>query len=385
MEGAGIEPRPCARICIAFAPAGSPRCGSVNKESRRLRLGILGCGPIAQIAHFDAATKARNIELTAICDLADDLRERMAVLHQPRFAYRDFDQMLADDHIEAVLIGVADQFHVPLALKAINAGKHILVEKPLGVTIEECEELRRRVHDSNRVFQIGNNRRFDPGIAFARKFIQEEIGQLLSLKAWYWDSIYRYTMTDNLQPIRQTSAAARQPDGNPKADKRRYFILTHASHLVDTTRWLGGDILSVRARLLERFGAYCWHVEVEFAHRALGHLDLTIPVRGDFEEGFQIQGEYGSVKGQVFLPWYHKTSVVECFATRDRQYRRPIGEDAYTYKLQLESFADTILHGAPQQGANVDDGTAALRALVAIARSAESGEKVSLDDVTGGI
>lgn len=357
----------------------------MKKDSRLLRLGVLGCGPISQIAHFDAAKKARNIELTAICDLADDLRDRMAALHQPRFAYRDFDEMLADDRIEAVLIGVADQFHVPLALKAITAGKHLLVEKPLGVTIEECDELRRRVHASKLTFQIGNNRRFDPGIAFARKFVQEEIGQLLSFKAWYWDSVYRYTMTDNLQPLPQTSALARKPGGNPKADKRRYFVLTHASHLVDTARWLGGEIVSVQARLLERFGAFCWYVDVEFANGALGHIDLTIPVRGDFEEGFQIQGEHGSVKGQVFLPWYHKTSVVECFSTKDRQYRRPMGEDAYTYKLQLESFADTILNGAPQHGANVDDGTAAMRALAAIARSVENGQTVRLAEVKGGV
>jgi predicted dehydrogenase len=355
----------------------------MKKDSRLLRLGILGCGPISQIAHFDAARKARNIELTAICDLADDLRERMAALHRPRFAYRDLDEMLTDARIEAVLIGVADQFHVPLARKAIAAGKHVLVEKPLGVTIEECVELRRQVHEAKLTFQIGNNRRFDPGIAFARKFIQEDIGQLLSFKAWYWDSIHRYTMTDNLQPIVEQSATARRPEGNPKADKRRYFILTHASHLVDTARFLGGEIVSVRARLLERVGTFCWYVEVAFASGALGHLDLTIPVRGDFEEGFQIQGEHGSVKGQVFLPWYHKTSVVECFSADDRQYRRPLGEDAHSYKLQLESFAATILDDAPQSGAGIDDGVAALRALVAIARSAETGEKVRLADVEG--
>ena len=357
----------------------------MNKDPRLLRLGILGCGPIAQIAHFDAARKARNIELTAICDLADDLRERMAALHQPRAAYRDFDEMLADARIEAVLIGVADQFHVPLALKAIHAGKHVLVEKPLGVTIEECETLRQQVCDAKLVLQIGHNRRFDPGIAFARKFVREEIGALLSFKAWYWDSVYRYTMTDNLQPLPQTSVAARRPEGNPKADKRRYFLLTHASHLVDTARWLGGELVSVRARLAERSGAFCWYVEVEFAHGALGHIDLTIPVRGDFEEGFQIQGEHGSVKGQVFLPWFHKASLVECFSAKDRQFHRPLGEDAHTYKLQLESFADTILHGTPQQGANADDGVAALRALVAIARSVETGERVRLADVTGAV
>lgn len=357
----------------------------MKKDSRQLRLGILGCGPISQVAHFDAAKKARNVELTAICDLADDLRERMAALHQPRFSYRDFDEMLAGDQIDAVLIGVADQFHVPLALKAIAAGKHVLVEKPLGVTIGECEELSRRVRASNLTCQVGNNRRFDPGIAFARDFVQQQLGQLLSLKAWYWDSIYRYTMTDNLQPVPLTSTTAVRPEGNPKADKRRYFMLTHASHLVDTARWLGGDIVSVHARLSERFGAFCWYVEVEFSNGALGHIDLTIPVRGDFEEGFQIQGEHGSVKGQVFLPWYHKTSIVECFSAKDRQYHRPMGEDAYTYKLQLESFADTILNGAVQRGATVEDGTAALRTLVAIARSVETGERTRLTDVSGGV
>ena len=358
---------------------------NAKKAARLLRLGILGCGPISQIAHFDAARKARNIELSAICDLADDLRERMAALHQPGATYRRYEDLLANPQIDAILIGVADQFHVPLALQAIEAGKHVLVEKPLGVTVDECEELRRRVLASGKVFQVGNNRRFDPGIAFARRFIQEEMGGLLSFKAWYWDSVYRYTMTDNLQPLTQQSGAARRPAGNPKADKRRYFLLTHASHLVDTARYLGGEILSVRARLLERFDAFCWQVELEFVHGALGHLDLTIPVRGDFEEGFQVHGEHGSVQGRVYLPWYHKSSVVECFSTRDRQYRRPLGEDAHTYKLQLESFADCILDGAPQRGAGVEDGVAARRALVAIARSAESGQRVPLAEVHGAV
>ena len=357
----------------------------MKKDSSLLKLGILGCGPISQIAHFDAARKARNVELTAICDLADDLRERMTALHQPQVAYRDYDKMLADERVEAVLIGVADQFHVPLAMKAIAAGKHVLVEKPLGVSIEECEKLRQSVCNAKLVFQIGNNRRFDPGVAFAAKFIREELGQMMAIKSWYCDSTHRYTMTDNLQPIVQQSAAARRPEGNPKADKRRYFILTHASHLIDTARFLAGDLVSVRARMLERFGAFCWFVEAEFASGALGHLDLTIPIRGDFEEGFQIYGEHGSVQGRVYLPWFHKSSVVECFSEKDRAYHRPLGEDAQTYKLQLEGFADTILHGAPQHGANVEDGLAAMRTLVAIARSAESGKPFRLADATGAV
>ena len=357
----------------------------MNKESRLLRIGVLGCGPIAQFAHFDALRKARNAELYAICDVADDLLARMAAIHEPRKTFSDLDAMLADPQVEAVIIATADQYHVPLCSKAIAAGKHVLVEKPLGVIIEECEQLRTRLRDSKLVLQVGNNRRFDPGIAFAQQFLQNEVGQRMGFKAWYYDSTYRYTMTDNLQPIPQVSKRALRPEGNPKADKRRYFMLTHGSHLLDSARFLGGEIEAVQARLLERFGASCWFVSVDFADGSLGHLDLTIAVRGDFEEGFHIYGEHGNVIGKVFLPWFHKAAHVECFSVKDRQFHRPLGEDAHSYKRQIEGFADTILHGVPQLGAGIDDGIAAMRAMVAIARSVETDQRVRLADVRGGV
>ena len=357
----------------------------ITKETRLLRIGILGCGPIAQIAHLDACRKARNAELYAICDAAEDLLVKMAAIHEPRVTYQDYDDMLADPQVEAVIVAVADQFHVPMCLKAVEAGKHVLVEKPMGVTIEECAELHSRLQETDLVLQVGHNRRFDPGVAFARRFIQEELGQPISFKAWYYDSHYRYTMTDNLQPIVQTSLQARRPQGNPKADKRRYFMLGHGSHLVDTARFLGGELVTVQAKLVERFGAYCWFASVDFANGALGHLDLNITVKGDFEEGFRIFGELGSVNGHVYMPWYHKSSQVECFSIKDGQYHRPLGEDAYTYKLQIEGFADTILHGAPMLGPGIDDGLAAMRAMGALARSVETGAPVRLADVSGGV
>jgi len=358
---------------------------AMTKEKRLLRVGVLGCGPIAQFAHFDACRKARNAELYAICDVADPLRESMAAIHQPKVSYHDYAEMLADPQVEAVIIAVADAFHVPLSLQAVEAGKHVLVEKPLGVTVEECETLRRRVREAGVVLQVGTNRRFDPGVTFARRFIQEELGQLMALKAWYCDSIHRYTMTDNLQPIPLTGAGARRPAGDPKADKRRYFMRAHGSHLVDMARFLGGELVSLQARLVERFGAYCWFAGVEFADGSLGQLDLTVTVRGDFEEGFRVYGEFGSVNGRLYLPWYHKAGEVECFSIKDDLFRRPLGQDAYTYKLQIEGFADTILHGRPMLGAGVEDGLAGMRAMAAMARSVETGQAVRLAEVTGGV
>ncbi|HWE61272.1 MAG TPA: Gfo/Idh/MocA family oxidoreductase [Chloroflexota bacterium] len=358
----------------------------MKKDEQRLRIGVLGCGPIAQSAHFDACRKARNADLYAICDIAEDLVARMAAVHQPAVCYHQYEDMLGDPQVDAVIVAIADQFHVAASRQAIAAGKHVLVEKPLGVSIEECDQLRRQVRDAGLLLQVGNMKRFDPGIAFAHRFIKEEMGQLLALKAWYCDSTYRYTMTDNLQPIPVLSAQARRPGGNPKADRQRYYLLTHGSHLVDTARFLGGEITAVRAQLVRKFDAYCWFVAVEFADGSVGHLDLTIAVRMDFLEGFQVYGEHGSVVGKTYLPWFFKSSDVECFSVKDGQYHRPLGEDAHFYKLQVEAFADAILRGEREpRGANIDDGMAALRSLVAIARSAEIGERMRLADVTGGV
>ncbi len=357
----------------------------MKKEERLLRIGVLGCGPISQIAHFDACRKARNAELYAICDLADDLRQKMAAIHEPRVAYSKLDEMLDDPNVEAIIIGTADQFHVPLCRQVIAAGKPVLVEKPLGVTIEECEALREELRGKKLTLQIGHNIRFDPGVSFAKDFVTKELGGMIAFRTWYCDSTFRYTMTDNLQAVIRTSAQAKRPAGNPKADKRRYFMLTHGSHLVDTARFLAGEITAVRTRCLERLGTFCWFVEADLANGALAHLELTIAVRGDFEEGFRVDGEHGSIQGKIFLPWFHKASEVECFSARDRQYHRPLGEDAYTYKLQIESFAEAILHNRPLRGAGIDDGIAGMRAMVAIARAAESGEKIKLSDVKGGV
>jgi len=319
----------------------------------------------------------------AICDVAEDLVDRMALIHQPRVTYRDYDEMLANPEVEAVIVAIADQFHVAAARRAIEAGKHVLVEKPLGVTVEEVEALRSVVAESGLVFQIGTMKRFDPGIAFGQRFIREEIGQLLALKAWYCDSTHRYAMTENLQPLMETSGRAMRPAGDPKANRRRYYMLGHGSHLVDLARFLGGPIEAVRTNYVERFGAHCWFVETHFANGAIGHLDLTLAVRMDWHEGFQVYGEHGSVVGKTYNPWYLKSSDVECFSERDGQYHRLLGADAHTYRLQVEGFADAILDSEPLRGATIDDGVAAVRAMVAIARSSETGELTHLANVTG--
>lgn len=356
-----------------------------KKQERTLRVGVLGCGAIAQAAHFESCTKAANADLYAICDVADDLRNRMAATHAPQKSFADYDAMLADPDLEAVIIATSDAFHVPAALRALQAGKHVLCEKPLATSIEEAESLRAAVATSGKCLQVGHMKRFDAGLEAAKSFIDTGMGQLVALKAWYCDSTHRYPMTDAIQPLIIASAAAKKPAENPKADLDRYYMLAHGSHLVDTARYFAGEITAVQARLSNRAGMRCWFIDVEFANGTLGHLDLTVAVRMDWHEGFQIYGENGSILGKTYNPWYYKTSEVDIFDEATGASSRILGADGHFYRRQLEAFADTILTGAPQTGADIEDGIASVRAMVAIAHSVKSGQPVRLADVAGAL
>ncbi|MGV9214387.1 Gfo/Idh/MocA family protein [Micromonospora sp. RB23] len=347
-------------------------------------IGVVGAGLVAQTAHLTGVRKSTSATLYAICDAAEDLLRRVADIHRPVTTFADYDAMLADDKVDAVIVAVADEFHAALTIRALEAGKHVIVEKPMATTVEDAEAIAEAARRNDRIVLVGHEKRYDPGVAFARDFIRDEIGELIALKHWYGDSAYRYQMTDTLQPVIESSAASVRPPGDPKGDRQRYLVLAHGSHLFDTARYLGGPIESVRARLSTRAGAHCWFAEVAFANGCLGHLDLTVAVRMDWWEGFQVYGAEGSVVGRVFHPWYRRAAEVQAFSTRDAQFRQPLGEDAEVFRHQVDDLVSAATAGTALRGADAEDGLACVRGMVAMTRSVRSGDWVKLADVSGG-
>src|SRR5262245_34137356 len=98
----------------------------------QLQIGILGCGAIAQFAHLPAFARAKRAKLVALCDAADDLLTAVGSKAGVKRLHKNYDELLADKEVQAVLIAVPDALHVSLAAKALHAGKHVFVEKPLG-------------------------------------------------------------------------------------------------------------------------------------------------------------------------------------------------------------------------------------------------------------
>ena len=244
-----LEPLIQSKQCHGFILSGSDLLegSSVSEAQRKLRVGVLGCGLIAQAAHLESCVKARNAELSAICDAADDLRQKMVAFFEPRRAYQKYDELLGDSEVEAIIVATADPFHVPAAIKALEAGKHVLAEKPPGTSLVECLALAEvaKMH-SDRIVQVGNMKRFDPGIMAARDFVQKEMGTMLALKAWYCDSTSRYTETDNLQPIIHRSIGSLNRVPTPRrTGGRTTYLGTAAPWSIPRAIWAEKLLVSV--------------------------------------------------------------------------------------------------------------------------------------------
>ena len=143
---------------------------------------------------------------------------------------------------------------------------------------------------------------------------------------------------------------------------------------------------AIRARLSTKADTYCWFLEVAYANGCLGQLDLTIAVRMDWWEGFQVYGSEGSVIGKLFNPWYLRAAEVQAFSVKDDQYHQPIGEDANVFRLQVEDLVDAATTGANPRGATAEDGAGLrTRAWSPSPSRSTTGDWVKLDDVTGGL
>lgn len=340
-----------------------------------LRLGLLGCGAIAQMAHLPALAKTPGVRLEAICDGAEDLLQRVGRRAGVERLYTDYAVFLAEAPIDAVLLAVADAFHVPLAIQALRAGKHVLVEKPLGTNAAECRGLRQTVRETGLKCQVGCMKRHDPGLGYAREFLRSRAGPLLSVSGVYRDSLFRPKMQEaTLDPL-LTSARAIKPAGGGKADKERYNLWTQGAHLFDTLRFLGGPIVAVQARAARNAGQTTWHGLLEFEAGTLGHFELTCKACADWAESYHAFGEKGSVSADLPLWFYHRPARVRVFDAAGELWTQPLSAHSNAFANQLAAFARSIRTGEPASP-DVDDGLAAMRVLEAVEASTRDGGRV---------
>src|SRR5919197_401317 len=141
-----------------------------NTPGRRLRIGVIGCGEVSQIIHLPTlAQLADRFEVTALCDISPMVVRDVGDAWGVAGRCATPDALLERDDVDAVLIASPDAYHAETALAAVARGKDVLVEKPMCLTLRECDELIAAADATGAVVQVGYMRRHAPALAEAKR------------------------------------------------------------------------------------------------------------------------------------------------------------------------------------------------------------------------
>jgi predicted dehydrogenase len=197
-----------------------------------LKVGLVGAGAVAQIAHLPVLRKMKGVDVRALCD--SDLPKARALAG--RFAVKDvfddIEELLRYEDLDAIVIGSPTHLHESHILAALSANVHVLVEKPLTISTVSAQRIVRAVEKRDRIVAVGMNHRYRPDVQLVRGFVQSgELGAIESARgSWH---VYR--------PVR-TQAPWKQRREQAGGGAMMDLGLT----ILDLGLWLAGNPTPVR-------------------------------------------------------------------------------------------------------------------------------------------
>ena len=196
-----------------------------------LKVAVAGLG-VGSTQILPAMENMPGIQLVAAADLRPDAREAFEARYHGR-AYDSVEKLCSDPEVEAVWVSTPNQFHCEHVITAAQHGKHVVVEKPMALSIEECERMVEATEKNDVKLLCGHTQSFNPAIRTMRKIVQSgQLGPLRALHTWmYTDWMLRPRMPAELDLSLGGGVVYRQ-----------------GPHQIDTMRLLGGGLVrSVRA------------------------------------------------------------------------------------------------------------------------------------------
>lgn len=251
-----------------------------------LKFGIIGCGRIAQ-RHAEHINNYGILQ--AVCDVVPEKAETLAKKYNAQ-SYTDIESLLKKEKdIDVIAICSPNGLHASHSIKALNAGFHVICEKPLAINVTDCGEMIKAAEKANkRLFAIKQNR-FNPPVEAVKNLIDEgKLGKIFSVQlSCFWNRNEDY--------YKNSWKGTKEMDGGT--------LFTQFSHFIDLLYWLIGDIKNTRS--YTKNYAHQGMIEfedtgvaiVEFYNGAMGTINYTVNSYGKNMEGsLTIFGEKGSVK-----------------------------------------------------------------------------------------
>lgn len=346
-----------------------------SADTGPLKVGVIGCGAIAYWVHLPLLERMNGVELVAASDPDPAARARAAtIIGAP--VVEAADEIIGNSDIDAVVICAPTNLHAELAISAMKAGKHVMVEKPIATTADDARRVVAAAAVNGLSATIGFNRRTHPLFEQAKKLISSGgLGTVRAIQSAFCEPMTAQQMGSWRQ--------RREAGGG--------VLLDLASHHVDLVRWLLDDEV-------ESVDCSTWSemtdvdtATLSFAMRKGAVVQGFFSYRAARADYVELIGE----KGTVMID-YHTTQLRIRVSRRmgygtRRQLARPGIHTASwrvrrlirpslnpSYQRALAAFVSSI-RGGPEPVASLMDGLRSLNVVLAAEESARSGKRVRVE------
>ncbi len=324
--------KPNRKIVLNSAP--------INKNE--INFALVGAGNLAKWAHLPAINKIAGAKLHAVHSNSGARGKSYAMRFGANYASSDLPEILNDADVDAVIIATRHNQHAFQAVDALNAGKHVFIEKPMAVTLEECREIYHAVQTSGKRLMVGFNRRFAPYYVEMKSHLKNRTSPMV------------LSCRMNSPGIENGWAAEKSNGG---------VILGEGCHFIDLMFWLTeSEPVSVSANSI---GEHNIAATFKFADGSIGNFIYTV-VGSETSGGEMVE---------IFAPGV--SVLTEDFkrlvTKKSKREARSKFFAAKGYQEQLESFVRSIKTGAETEITAID-GTRATLGCLLMLEAARAGE-----------
>lgn len=349
---------------------------------KKIKIGIVGAGNISK-SHIKAYSSVSEVEVVAICDINEDKLNKTADKYDINNRYTSIEAMIEAEELDAVSVCVWNSSHASCTIKALNAGLHVLCEKPMAYSAKEAEQMKECAEKNGKLLMIGFVSRFSNQARIVKDYIDNGyLGDIYYSKAQY---IRRHGNPGGWFGNKEISG------GGP--------IIDLGVHVIDRARYFMGSNkpVSVYAAAFEKIGSQRdlktevdWRPEdatdndvcnvedfataiIRFDNGSVIQLETSYDIHMTADNGLTLCGDKGGIKtgGEELVLYTNINGFMSDVKIDTRNFKQ--SKDSFVNEIQ--HFADCIL-GKCECNATAEDGVVVMKILDAIYESARTGHEV---------
>ena len=308
-------------------------------KNNKLHIGVIGASGMGQ-SHMKGIVNHKDAVLEAICDIDTTALEQAALKFNISKAKTDYRDIISDSAIDAVVIVTPDQLHLEMVTAALNAGKHVLCEKPMALTTEQCEQMLLCQKQSSCQLMVGQVCRYTPGFLKAKELIEKGlIGELFFVESEYAHNYENARGEDDwrVTPLR---------DG----------FIGGGCHAVDLLRWIAGDPDEVFAyanhKCLKDWPTNdCTAALYQFPNGVIGKVFVSTGCRRDYTMRSVFYGTAGTIVCDNTSPditlFTTSLSVAGEKSAYTTAHKIKVSIESHNVSAEINGFVNALINNEP--------------------------------------